>query len=30
MYWRLILAIGIALVLRSIARRFRSEGSLWE
>ena len=30
MYWRLILAIGIAFALRAIARHFRSEGSLWE
>jgi len=30
MYWRLILAVGIGFALRSIARRFRPEGSLWE
>jgi hypothetical protein len=30
MYWRLILALGLAYALRAIARRFRPEGSLWE
>lgn len=30
MYWRLILALVIAFGLRAVARRFRSEGSLWE